>query len=143
MVIGLLWLLLAAALLFYQFTSPPKVEIKWETATEQNTAGFYIYRATTPEGEFEIVNGDNLINSQGNPVSGANYTYVDDHVVAGQTYYYILEEVENDSSRNRYEEDMFAYEIPKISWWAVILTAASVIIGLALLITGLKEERNL
>lgn len=142
-ILGVLWLLLAAALLFYQVAAPPQVEITWETATEQNTAGFYLYRSTDPENEFILINGDNLINSVGSPVSGANYTYIDDEVTSGQTYYYVLEEVEFDSTRNRYEDDMFAYEVPKMSWWVVVLTAASVIIGLALLIAGLKEDRNL
>lgn len=143
MVLGVLWLLLAAALLFYQVAAPPQVEITWETATEQDTAGFYLYRSIEPEGEFTIINGDNIVNSLGSPVSGASYTYFDDAVTAGQTYYYVLEEVEFDSTRNRYEDDMFAYEVPKMSWWVVVLTAASVVIGLALLIAGLKEDRNL
>ncbi len=143
MILGVLWLLLAAALLFYQVAAPPQVEITWETATEQNTVGFYIYRSNEPDGEFILVNGNNLIKSLGSPVSGASYTYFDSEVIAGQTYYYVLEEVESDSTRNRYEDDMFAYEVPKMSWWVVVLTAASVIIGLVLLIAGLKEDRNL
>ncbi|MCA9950897.1 MAG: hypothetical protein KDE48_14700 [Anaerolineales bacterium] len=143
MVLGVLWLLLAAALLFYQVAAPPQVEITWETATEQDTVGFYLYRSSDPEGEFTLINSDKMISSLGSPVSGANYTYFDDEVTAGQTYYYVLEEVEFDATRNRYEDDMFAYEVPKMSWWVVVLTAASVIIGLALLIAGLKEDRNL
>jgi hypothetical protein len=140
---GALWLVLAAALLFYQLSNPAKVEIKWETATEQETAGFFLYRSKTPDGEFEPINADKIIDSKGNPVSGASYTYIDANVIPGETYYYILEEVEYNLSRNRYEKDMFAYTVPRVSWWVVILTAGSIIIGLALLITGLKEDRSL
>lgn len=143
MIMGALWLILAAALLFYQLSNPAKVEIKWETATEQETAGFYLYRSQTPDGEFEPINPDKIIDSKGNPVSGASYTYIDSNVTAGETYYYILEEVEYDLSRNRYVNDMFAYTVPRVSWWVVILTAGSIIVGLALLITGLKEDRSL
>lgn len=142
-VLGGLWFILAAGLLFYQLNSPAQVEITWETATEQETAGFFLYRSTDPEGEFVAVNAENMVNSQGSPVSGASYTYVDKDVTAGETYYYVLEEVEYDATRNRYTDDMFAYEVPRMTWWAVVLTAVSVIIGLALLIMGLKEERNL
>lgn len=142
-VMGTLWLLLAAALLVYQFSSPPRVEINWSTATEQNTAGFYVYRSTDPEGEFELLNGDAMINAEGSAVSGAEYVFIDDTVEPGNTYYYVLEEVEFDSSRNRYMDDLDTYHVPRVVWWAVILTAVSTIIGLALLITGLKEERNL
>lgn len=142
-VMGVLWLLLAAGLLYYQLVNPAKVEINWETATEQETAGFYLYRSNSPDGEFVILNPDGIVNAEGSPVSGASYTYVDEEVVPGETYYYLLEEVEFDASRNRYEQDIFEYEVPRFTWWAVVLTAASALIGLVLLVTGLKEARNL
>lgn len=141
--LGALWLVLAAALLIYQFSSQPKVEIKWSTATEQNTAGFYVYRSTEPAGDFDLLNGDSMITAVGSTVSSADYMFVDDTVQRGQTYYYLLEEVEFDSSRNRYVDDIDTYDVPRVIWWSVLLTAVSVLIGLALLITGLKEERNL
>ncbi len=140
---GALWLILAAALLFYQLSIPAQVEITWTTSTEQNTAGFFIYRSQDADGEFELVNDGQMINSQGSPVSGAEYAFIDDDVQPGETYYYLLEEVELDNSRNRYENDMFTYEVPSVTWWVLLLTGVSVLMGLALLIIGLKEERNL
>lgn len=142
-VMGTLWLLLAAALLVYQLSNPAKVEISWNTATELNTAGFYVYRSNDLDGEFVQLNKGQLINSEGSPVSGAEYSFVDSNVKPGETYYYVLEEVENDSTTNRYNDDMFTYAVPPVTWWAAILTAGSVVIGIALLITGLKESRNL
>ena len=141
MLVGILWLLLAAALLVYQLLIPSKVEITWETATEQQTAGFNIYRSSSADGDFVLIN-DKLIDSKGSTVSGANYTYIDENVEAGQTYFYLLEELENDSSKNRYEEDKFKYDVPEVTWWAVILTATSAIIGFVIFMTGLKEDRN-
>lgn len=140
--VGILWLLLAAALLFYQLVIPSKVEITWETATEQQTAGFNIYRSNSPDGDFILINENKMIDSLGGPVSGARYNFVDDNVDAGETYYYVLEEIEYDSTSNRYEEDVFEYDVPLVTWWAVILTAGSAVIGLVILMAGLKEDKD-
>jgi hypothetical protein len=67
---------------------------------------------------------------------------VDTKVTAGETYYYLLEEIELDASSNRYEEDMFTYAVPRVVWWALILTAGSLLVGLALLAAGFRESRN-
>ena len=139
--VGVLWLLLAGALLIYQLVTPSKVEITWETATEQQTAGFNIYRSSVPDGDFVLINENKLIDSQGSPVSGASYKFIDDKVVAGEKYFYVLEEVEFDSTKNRYEDDIFEYDVPEVTWWAVILTAVSAIIGLVILMSGLKEDK--
>lgn len=140
LIIGALWLLLGAGLLFYQFIRPATVEVSWETATEQNTAGFNLYRAADPNGDFVLINAA-MIDSQGSPVSGATYSYVDDTVQAGETYYYLLEEIEHDATRHRYDEEMFAYEVPRVAWWIAALAAVSVVVGLVLIVSGLKEER--
>jgi len=141
--LGILWLLLATALLIYQLANPRTVEIKWETATEQQTAGFNLYRSKNPDEAYELVNKDHFINSLGGPVTGAEYSYIDTDVTAGETYFYVLEEVEFDSSKNRYENEIFEYTVPGVTWWAIVLTAGSVIIGLILLLSGLKEARSL
>lgn len=138
---GLLWLVLAAALLIYQMTNPAAVRVEWETATELNTAGFQLYRNNVPFGDFELITKE-LIPSKGDSVTGATYTYIDKNVEAGATYFYVLEEVEFDSSTNRYNEDMFSYTIPRITWWVIVLSGISAIAGLALLATGLKERKE-
>ena len=140
-VMGALWLILAGAFLIYQLSVPPTVMIEWTTATEINTAGFYIYRSETPDGEFELINGDNLIQSQGSATSGATYQYEDQNVQAGRSYYYVLEEIEFDATRNRYDDDLFSYDIPRIKLVTIIFTLVSVVIGTALLVTGIKEGR--
>lgn len=139
--IGFAWLLLATAILLYQLNGPVSVQVEWETETELETAGFFLYRSSQPDGEFVLVNSE-MIPSQGSTVSGAVYTFEDTAVEAGQTYYYLLEEVELDSSTNRYENDILPYTVPGITWWATVLVVVSVLVGLALIITGLKEERQ-
>ncbi|MFQ5398403.1 MAG: hypothetical protein ACE5E7_02270 [Anaerolineae bacterium] len=142
MFLGALWLVLAAALLYYQLSSPVTIKVEWETATELNTAGFQLYRSNSPDGELTLLNKDGLIPGKGNSTSGARYTFVDKNVEAGKTYYYVLEEVEYDSTTNRYDDEQFAYSVPPVSWWVILLTAVSVVLGLALLVTGLREGKS-
>ena len=63
--------MLAVVLLIYQLVDPANVEITWETATENRTAGFNIYRSSKPEGEFILINEGEFIDSRGGPISGA------------------------------------------------------------------------
>ena len=138
--LGTLWLLLAAALLGYELLSPPQVEITWETATEQNTAGFNLYRSQAADGEFILVNEDAFIASEGDAVSGASYAYTDSAVSAGATYYYVLEEIETDGSLIRFEEDLFEYTVPGTTWWVLGLAIVSAVVGLAMITVGRREN---
>ncbi len=138
---GALWLLLAAFLLYYQFVQPAAISVEWSTETELQTAGFHLYRSQSPDGKFERVT-EKLIPSQGDAVSGAVYTFTDSDVKRGETYYYVLEEIEHNASANRHEEDMFSHTIPSMAWWAIVLTAVSILAGLALIFMGLQERKN-
>ena len=140
--IGIVWLLLAAALLAYQIWYPANVEITWQTATEQRTAGYNIYRNSDSDAGYVLVNEDQLIDSEGDAVSGANYSFIDNNVKAGETYYYILEEVEFDGTQIQYRDEIFEYTVPLITWWAVALATGSILIGAALLYSGLKERNK-
>ncbi len=136
---GVAWLVLAAGLLIYQLSRPATIQIEWDTATEIDSAGFYIYRSQAPGGDFIAINQE-LIPSKGDALTGATYSYVDEDVVPGETYYYILEEVEFDSSANRYDEEMFSYRVPQ-TWWVNVVSAVSALVGLALLISGQREGK--
>jgi len=65
--------------------------ITWETATEIDNAGFNIYRATSLDGPWAQVNGV-LIAAEGDPVSGAYYSFVD--TPGRGTFYYRLEDID-------------------------------------------------
>lgn len=140
-IIGGLWLILAVWLLYYQLNQAASIQIEWDTATELNTAGFNLYRSPAVDGDFSRIN-DKLIPSRGDGLTGAAYTYSDQSVTGGETYYYLLEEVELDASTNRYESDIFSYTVPAVTWWAVVLTAVSLLAGLALIIIGIRERRT-
>ncbi len=79
----------------------PVAVIRWETATEVNTAGFNLYRSTSPDGPFTQQVNAELIPASTSPLTGGTYVYTDTTVSPGRTYFYELEEVENDGTRSR------------------------------------------
>ena len=79
------------------FTATPKagkVIIQWNTEAEIDNAGFNIYRATAEDGEYEKIN-DALIAAEGSPTQGASYEFIDSGLRNGKTYYYKLEDIDN------------------------------------------------
>ena len=70
------------------------IEVTWVTATEIDNLGFNLYRAIAPEGPFDKLS-DTLIPTQ-NPgqVLGAAYTWLDESIAHGGTYYYLLEDID-------------------------------------------------
>lgn len=76
------------------------VDVAWETATEINTAGFHAWRSENPLVGFVRVT-DGLIASESvMETMGAKYAFRDCGVdfSSGKKYYYILEEIEMDST---------------------------------------------
>jgi len=69
------------------------VLVEWETASEIDNAGFNIWRAGAEAGPYTKLNVD-LIPARGGPTTGASYSYVDDAVTNGITYWYKLEDVD-------------------------------------------------
>jgi len=62
------------------------------TASELNTAGFYLTRSLTETGVYTIISP--FIDSRGGVHVGADYTFTDTSVVNGTTYFYKLLEIE-------------------------------------------------
>jgi predicted outer membrane repeat protein len=81
------------AITLASFTAAPAaggVLVQWETAVEIDNAGFHLYRANSPDGEFVQIN-DQLIAATGNG-TGAQYRFID-RVDAG-SYVYQLEDID-------------------------------------------------
>jgi hypothetical protein len=70
-----------------------RVTLVWETAAEIDTAGFNILRSDSQDGAFVKIN-DVLIPGEGGPTQGALYSYVDEGLQTGATYWYQLEDVD-------------------------------------------------
>ena len=68
------------------------VLVTWETVSEVNNAGFNLYRSATAGGERTLL-GFLPAQAPGS-TSGAAYSYEDADVVAGQTYWYWLEDMD-------------------------------------------------
>ena len=77
------------------------VTVEWSTASELDTVGFNLLRGESPDGPFEQVN-EALIPSTGDTLTGGSYRYEDSTVIAGKTYYYMLEEIESNGNSNRH-----------------------------------------
>lgn len=64
------------------------IKLIWETASELNNEGFFIYRAPTAAGPFvQALNGV-IIDGNGTSNQTHRYEYIDETVEANETYYY-------------------------------------------------------
>lgn len=136
--LGVVWLTLGVGVITSGLLSKPTVVIAWQTESEFDTVGFNLYRSETPDGEFVQINPQ-LIPSQADPTSGATYEYQDESVNPGDTYYYRLEDVEYDNTREQH--DIVPQEVPRLDWIEMLIAAVSFVFGLALLTSGIKEMR--
>ncbi len=67
--------------------------VRWSTEFEVNTAGFNIYRSDNENGPWAKMNSQ-LIPGSPDPLRGGSYVFTDTNVIADQSYWYELEEVE-------------------------------------------------
>jgi hypothetical protein len=138
--LGIMWIILASAIIILQFAIPATIEIEWETETELDTAGFNIYRSERADGEYTRIN-ERIIPSQSDAVSGAIYLYIDDNVERGKTYYYRLEDIEFDNSSQQH--DILTGEVQGLNWWTIPLSIFSLIVGLIILSSGVRQSQPL
>jgi len=75
----------------------PDIFVKWETATEFGTAGFYVQRSLTNTTS-SFTNVSPFMPHEGDSITGAVYSWLDDTTTLNTAYYYHLEEVYTDAS---------------------------------------------
>jgi hypothetical protein len=80
-----------------------QVRIVWSTDTELNTAGFYIQRSDSENGNYIRVSS--FIFHQGDSITGADYEYIDSGLINGQVYWYRLEEIETNQNSIYYDPE--------------------------------------
>jgi hypothetical protein len=105
------------------------VMLTWETATEIDTAGFYLVRSESPDGEFERIN-EELIPAQGGPTQGGTYSYIDNTTLIGVTYWYRLVDV--DVTGESYFHDPVVSVTLADAGWAAAPSADASVTGRAL-----------
>lgn len=107
-------LLLGALYLLALAGRPPRVTVSWETGSEQDLAGFNLYRgadgdeAAAPSAA--PVNRT-LIAAEGSSVDGGRYRYVDGQVRYGGRYRYQIETLDRSGGRERLPE-VIAVTVP-------------------------------
>ena len=67
--------------------------IEWETASEIDSEGFYLWRRASAEEPYEQITADMIV-AEGGPLWGASYAYEDLDVEPGRTYRYKLEDID-------------------------------------------------
>ena len=97
----LLVLALSAGAAWAADPEPLSNTIRWATASEINNFGYDVYRGASEEGPFERLTAD--------PVPGAGttdepqrYEYVDDTIAPDTSYYYYVESIALDGTRERF-----------------------------------------
>lgn len=108
----LILIFLAAAAGLYVWSGAPlpaalrglqetELTIRWTTENELDVAGYNLYRAATPDGDFVKIN-DEPIPPSSDPFVSTEHTYVDARdVFRGETYYYLLETVDRAGNSQR------------------------------------------
>ncbi|KHD06176.1 hypothetical protein PN36_20645 [Candidatus Thiomargarita nelsonii] len=89
------------ALVENSFIATPGINVTWETASEVDNAGFFIWRGQLKPGKTECSLDLNIyaevkriepfIQAQG---TGASYSYFDNQVASGNSYCYALEDID-------------------------------------------------
>jgi hypothetical protein len=69
----------------------PRVILRWQTETESNTFGYYVYRASSPDSEMACINSESPVHAVGTSNVPLKYAYFDLAVEIGKTYYYKLQ----------------------------------------------------
>ena len=100
---------------FYAVAEVDAITVYWETASETNNLGFYLWRSLDENEGYQIISG--FIPSQ-DEGAGALYEYEDTDVTPGTIYYYALQDVPDDGSSGDFtgplEVDtslLFAYKV--------------------------------
>ncbi len=127
-----LWILFALAALLGGCSAP--VRVTWKTESEMNTAGFNLYRGTSPEGPFDTKVNQELIPPSSDPLTGKEYAYVDQSAQAGVTYYYELQEVERNGAANRFGP--ISVRAGGLQWPHIVLLGGLAALVLALWLRG-------
>jgi hypothetical protein len=82
------------------FSATDSITIKWQTATETNNLGFNIYRSDSKDGKYIKVN-PRLIAGAGSDATPHDYSFTDENVALGKTYYYYIEDVDYTGKANK------------------------------------------
>jgi hypothetical protein len=88
-----------------------KIHLKWVTQSETGNLGFYVYRSDSQNGEYSKVSTQ-LIPGAGNSESTNHYSFVDNTIADGTTYFYRLADVSHEGFEKSHSEIKVQIELP-------------------------------
>ncbi len=80
---------------------PPRITLKWTTASEVDNYGYFVHRSETKEGPFRPLN-DKALPGAGTTDLPSSYKYEDFDVVPGKTYFYYLESLSIHGAKEKF-----------------------------------------
>jgi hypothetical protein len=80
---------------------PLQNTLRWSTASEVDNFGFDVYRSTSEDGQFDLLNEKPLL-GKGTSDVPTEYAYVDITIEEGVVYYYYVESIAMDGTRERF-----------------------------------------
>ncbi len=86
---------------FEAYEENGKVVVQWQTASEIDTVGFYLFRKDDPKGEYIQIN-EKLLPGLLVSHQGGTYRYIDKTASPEKTYTYKLVEIENRGNKRTY-----------------------------------------
>lgn len=154
-VLGILWIALGAVIFWQLPAAVTNIQVRWVTETETDTAGFHIYRADAPSGaradedcavipqDAYVQVNDELITATGSAVDGDAYSWPDNSAEGSKRYCYQLEDVELNGTSERHPAifGKARSQFDRIIY--LILAPLSLVIGLGLIVSGVRAERQL
>lgn len=73
------------------------ITVSWRTRSETGCAGFHVLRSTTETGTYSRITTAMILSQDGNSSKTHEYRFMDRNISAGESYWYIIEEISNDT----------------------------------------------
>lgn len=115
--------------------------VRWSTESEVNTAGFNVYRSLSEDGPWAKMNTQ-LIPGSPDPLRGGSYVFTDTNVIADQTYWYELEEVELGGQATRLERTQATADSQSLSLPDGLPCGGALVILPLMALVGLRTRTN-
>jgi hypothetical protein len=137
-----LGLILAGAMILRDTHSPASITIRWESGSEEDVAGFNLWRKD-PDSPMGLINhklNEGLIPAEGSPLSGASYDFIDETVDAGTAYTYQIEEVSPEGIGRRHPDTIEAVATDRA--WQGIEGWIAILVGLGMAGLHINDRRK-